>query len=168
HERQKIEKQLTVLTVDLGDFCDRWHPLTEATDGKANIELMNQANYDDVTIGNNEGIGNSKEMLNHLYDKANFTVVLDNLFDKSTLKRPSWSEEFKIFTTDQGTKVGMIAATAPFSLTYTPNGWDVRQWSDILPEIAHQLRSQVDVLVLLSHLGIDSDRIIAQEIPEID
>src|SRR5699024_12725432 len=67
-----------------------------------------------------------------------------------------------------GSKVGMFAASAPVSLTYTPDGWDVRQWSDILPEIAHQLRSQVDVLVLLSHLGIDSDRIIAQEIPEID
>lgn len=33
---------------------DRSHPLTEATLGKANIELLNDAQVDVVTIGNNE------------------------------------------------------------------------------------------------------------------
>lgn len=45
-----------VLVFDLGDAMDRVHPLTEATDGKANVELMNTINYDAVTIGNNEGL----------------------------------------------------------------------------------------------------------------
>ena len=47
----------TVVTIDLGDFSDRCHPLTEATDGRANVAIMNTLAYDLVTIGNNEGIG---------------------------------------------------------------------------------------------------------------
>lgn len=167
-ERQKVADNETVVTVDLGDFCDRWHPLTEATDGKANIKLMNQVHYDAVTIGNNEGIGNAKSELNHLYDEAEFPVILDNLFDKSTLQLPGWANEYKIMTTKAGTKVGLIGATAPFPLSYTPNGWDARNWTDILPNIVKFLRQEVDVLVLLSHLGISDDRLIAKDLPEID
>lgn len=61
---------------------DRWHPLSEATNGQENILLMNEVGYDAATIGNNEGVGNSKEELNHLYDHAEFDIILDNLFDK--------------------------------------------------------------------------------------
>ena len=45
-----------VYTFDAGDFMDRSHPLSDATEGQANIELMNKFNYNAITIGNNEGI----------------------------------------------------------------------------------------------------------------
>lgn len=48
---------------DIGDAMDRAHPLSEATNGQKNIEWMNQLHYDAVTIGNNEGLGNSHEHL---------------------------------------------------------------------------------------------------------
>lgn len=158
----------TVLTVDLGDFSDRWHPLTEATQGKGNVQLMNQVNYDYVTIGNNEGTGNSKEELDHLYDEANFKVLLANLFDNRTFERPKWAQPYHIHVTPKGTKVGLIALTAYFPLTYQPNGWDIRAWQEILPQLAIDLKKEVDVLVLLSHLGVEDDLRIAREIPEID
>lgn len=167
-EQQQSLEEEQVLTVDLGDFADRWHPLTEASDGQANVELMNQIYYDVVTIGNNEGIGNAKQVLNHLYDHANFDIVLDNLYDRQTLKLPEWAQISKIIETEQGTKIGFLAMTAPFPLTYAPNGWDVRQWTELLPELVHQLREQVDVLVFLSHLGITEDHLIAEELPQID
>ncbi|MBO1305325.1 metallophosphoesterase [Enterococcus sp. 669A] len=170
HTRQQENQQADqeVITVDLGDFVDRWHPLTEATDGQASVLLMNDIGYDAATIGNNEGVGNSKDDLNHLYDQANFDVLLDNLFDKQTLQPPVWSQASKIITTKNGTKVGLIAFTAPFPLTYSPNGWDIRQVEDILPDLVARLRPQVDVLVLMSHLGISADRHIARAQPEID
>lgn len=170
HTRQQEDRRnnQAVITVDLGDFVDRWHPLTEATNGQANVELMNQIGYDAATIGNNEGVGNSKYDLNHLYDEANFDVILDNLFDKPTLQAPDWSQVYKIITTESGTKVGLLALTAPFPLTYNPNGWDIRQVEDMLPDLIASLRPQVDVLVLMSHLGISEDRYIARTHPEID
>ena len=171
-EQQKRENEkkenTTTITVDLGDFVDRWHPLSEATDGQANVELMNNVGYDAVTIGNNEGVGNAKDQLNHLYDQANFDILLDNLFDKHLLQPPKWAKKYKIIETPQQTKIGLLALTAPFPLTYSPNGWDIRNPYDILPELVEELRPKVDILVLMSHLGIQDDRQIAQELPSID
>ena len=166
-ENEKKENTTTI-TVDLGDFVDRWHPLSEATDGQANVELMNNVGYDAVTIGNNEGVGNAKDQLNHLYDQANFDILLDNLFDKHLLQPPKWAKKYKIIETPQQTKIGLLALTAPFPLTYSPTGWDIRNPYDILPELVEELRPKVDILVLMSHLGIRDDRQIAQELPSID
>ncbi len=167
-KKQKANDHETVYTVDLGDFSDRWHPLTESTDGKANVTMMNQVDYDLATIGNNEGVGNAKDVLNHLYDEATFEVVLANLFDKQTLQIPKWAKVSKIMTTNEGTKIGFIGLTAAFPLTYSPNGWDIRSWTDILPKLVHELENQVDVIILLSHLGVEEDRLIAKELPTID
>lgn len=166
--KTKKKENTTTITVDLGDFVDRWHPLSEATDGQANVELMNNVGYDAVTIGNNEGVGNAKDQLNHLYDQANFDILLDNLFDKHLLQPPKWAKKYKIIETPQQTKIGLLALTAPFPLTYSPNGWDIRNPYDILPELVEELRPKVDILVLMSHLGIQDDRQIAQELPSID
>lgn len=163
---QTIEK--SIFTVDLGDFVDRWHPLTEATDGRANVQLMNTVNYDAATIGNNEGVGNSKSQLNTLYDEANFDVLLGNLYDPTTGKRPTWTKTHKILETPSHTKLGLIALTAPFPLTYEPNGWDIRTVDEMLPGLIQEVRSMCDVLVLMSHLGIDQDMRIATKYPEID
>jgi 2',3'-cyclic-nucleotide 2'-phosphodiesterase (5'-nucleotidase family) len=168
HEKTKEDEFTTVITVDLGDFIDRFHPLSEVSDGKANIELMNAVHYDAVTIGNNEGIGNSKEMLDHLYDHANFDVLLGNLLDGKTQKAPEWRKDYKIITTKKGTKVGLFAFTAPFPLTYEPNGWKVLFPREIMQDFVEELRPQVDVLVLMSHLGIGEDKWIARHFPEID
>lgn len=157
----------TVVTIDLGDFSDRCHPLTEATDGRANVAIMNTLAYDLVTIGNNEGIGNSKKQLEHLYDQATFEVVLANLEDPKTQTLPDFCQAYKIMTTKEGTKLGFIGLTAPFPLTYNPNGWTIKQVETVLPQLITEVAPQCDVLILLSHLGIDTDFMIAANYPEI-
>jgi len=154
--------------VDVGDFIDRWHPLTEATDGQANVELMNQLPYDLATIGNNEGVGNSKNQLEHLYDQADFDIILDNLEDPKTQQAPAFCQPYRIIETNQGTKIGFIAFTAPFSLTYQPNGWRIYQVAELLPRLLNEVRPLCDILVLMSHLGIDADLKLANQYPEID
>lgn len=57
---------------DLGDHVDRFHPISEATFGKANVELLNRLQYDAATIGNNEGITLPHQELDTLYDNAQF------------------------------------------------------------------------------------------------
>src|SRR5699024_1654510 len=170
---QKTKKELedqgqTVITVDLGDAMDRVHPLTEATDGKFNIELLNTVEYDALTIGNNEGIGNSHEQLRDLYTKSKAPVVLDNLIDLRTKKRPSWVKISKIIKTKNNTKVGLLACTAPFGPTYAMNDWKALDVDQVLPDMVKMLRPRVDVLVLMSHLGIDMDRYISEKYPECD
>ncbi|WP_057742758.1 bifunctional metallophosphatase/5'-nucleotidase [Liquorilactobacillus capillatus] len=167
--RKQLQHQgETVITVDLGDAMDRVHPLSEATNGKINIELMNTIDYDAVTIGNNEGIGNSHEQLDEMYKEATFPVILDNILNGRTRTRSEWVQTNKIITTSKGTKVGLLACTAPFEATYRMNDWIPLPVDDVLPALVKELRSKVDILVLMSHLGIDVDRAIANKYPEFD
>lgn len=167
-ERCQLEAEgKTVITLDLGDFSDRVHPLTEATDGHANTVLMNQVHYNLATIGNNEGIGNSREQLNRLYDEANFKVVLANVREQSSGQLPKWARPFDIVTTQKGTKIGFIALTAPFPLTYNPNGWDVFETDEVLPGLIKEVEACSDLIVLMSHLGIEEETRIAQVYPEV-
>ncbi|MFZ2370008.1 MAG: metallophosphatase, partial [Trichococcus flocculiformis] len=146
-----------VLLFDIGDACDRVHPLTEATNGKANIELLNQVPFDAVTIGNNEGIGNDKRQLDELYDDAEFPVVLANLYDPETDALPTWAQPYLIKTLSSGLKVGIIGLTAPLYLSYVPNGWDPKESDQVLPKILLKVAPSVDLIILLSHVGIIED-----------
>lgn len=163
-----IKDNNSVLIFDLGDSMDRVHPLTEATNGKINVKLMNTVGYDAVTIGNNEGIGNSHEQLDFLYQDANFPVILDNIKNQEDGKRPSWIKTNKIFETKNGTRIGVLACTAPFPATYEMNKWYAEKVGDVLPKLLSTLKSQTDIIILLSHLGIDVDRSLAKHFKEIN
>lgn len=166
--RQHLEEHGDrVIVIDLGDFIDRTHPLSEATNGLANIELMNSVHYDLATIGNNEGVGNNRKQLNHLYDDAHFPIILDNLFDEKTGQTPSWTVPYKLIETKES-RIGVIALTAFFPLSYTPNNWDIHPASEILPQILQRIKTEnCTTIVLMSHLGITVDREIAEAYPEI-
>lgn len=167
--RKMLEKaQTSVLAVDLGDAMDRVHPYTEATNGKINIELMNQIGYDAVTIGNNEGIGNSHQQLMDLYRDAKFPVIVDNLLDRTTGKPPKWTCQKKIFTTANNTRIGILGCTAPFDATYDMNNWEALSVDQVLPDLVRSLAAETDYIILLSHLGINWDRKLAHEYPQIN
>lgn len=165
--RANLAKGNTVITLDLGDAMDRVHPLSEATDGQANVELLNQAHYDGVTIGNNEGLGNTKYQLDHLYDKANFDVILANLVDQQTGKLPRWAIPDKLVETAQGTRVLLVGLTAPYTLTYPLVGFQPLDAQEALAARLKENEGRYDCVILLSHLGLEVDQSLAQEFPEL-
>lgn len=156
-----------VIKVDIGDNIDLSHPLTEATQGKANVQLMNRLGIQYATIGNNEGIGLSKDALNQVYDEANFTIILGNVTDEQGI--PSWAKPYHIHQTKAGTKLAFLAYTFPYYKTYQPNGWQVEDPIESLkrdleiPEVA-----SADIRILLSHLGIRTDETITKEVTGLD
>lgn len=159
----------TVFTFDIGDAMDRAHPLTEATDGASNIAMFNEVGYDAVTIGNNEGIGNPPAVLRHLYDHAQFPVVLGNLFsDADRKKLVPFAVDHLMLHTKQGTRVLVLGYTAPFITTYTANHWYPEMVGTVLPEQLARFAGQYDVCIVLSHLGIEMDRWLARHYPQID
>ncbi len=159
------EKGDMVLAFDLGDATDRVNPLTEATDGQAITRLLNQGAYDAVTIGNNEGITNTKEELNRLYDDASFTVILTNLFDAETGDVPKWAEPYQIIETPWGNRVGVFGLTTPLYTTYEKLGWTVRNPIKQTQEFFKQHQDEADFWILLSHLGIQEDRFLSKLFP---
>ena len=155
-ENNSIEN---TLRFDLGDNVDRSHPLTEATKGQANIELLNQLSLTAATVGNNEGLSLEHDDLSHLYDEANFPIVLSNLREKGKL--PAWLKESITVETDFGMKVGIIGLTFPYYLAYEPFGWDIEDPYASLDRLLPELNC--DFIILLSHLGVKYDEEIAKK-----
>lgn len=152
---------------DIGDHVDRWHPYTEGTIGKGNVQLLNELGYTAVTIGNNEGITLAHHELNTLYQEATFDVLVANLFDQSG-NRPKWVSPSKIYYTKNGLKIGVLAVTAYFEKLYEILGWHLTEPIPALEAELHNLKQEADIIVLLSHLGIHDDEKIASLHPEID
>lgn len=157
----------SVFTFDIGDAMDRVHPLTEATDGQKNVELMNEIGFDGVTIGNNEGLGNTMDQLNHLYDYANFDVILGNLLTLNDRKQPSWAKDGKIVKTKGGTRILILGLTAPYMDTYPKLGWRTISVEKMLPYLLKKFEGQADYVILLSHLGLNVDQAIAKQFPQV-
>ncbi|MFC0299011.1 bifunctional metallophosphatase/5'-nucleotidase [Geobacillus jurassicus] len=156
-----------MLLFDVGDFLDRVHPITEATRGKANVELLNRLGYDAVTIGNNEGITLDHDELDTLYERARFPVVVANLFRRDGA-RPHWALPYVVIPATETFRVGVVGATAPFVKFYELLGWKVAPPFDMLAAAVEEVKRQADCVVVLSHLGVNEDEKIAATIPGVD
>ena len=156
-----------VFLFDIGDFIDRWHPFTEATRGKGNIDLLNESHFTAVTIGNNEGVNLPYDDLNELYENAQFDVLLANFFQQNG-SHPSWVKPYKIYLSKKGTRVGVIGLTAPFTHLYGLLGWKVTEPIEELKKWMEKVKAESDIIILLSHLGLNVDESIAAEFPDID
>lgn len=154
-----------VFIFDIGDAADRAHPLVEATAGQAVTQLFNEAKFDAVTIGNNEGITYSKEALNHLYDAANFTVLLANLVDKETAQQPIWADAYKIIETNTGLKIGVFGLTEPIYDAYENLGWTAIDPIQATKRFLQKHQDKADFWIVLSHLGIHMDTKLAELFP---
>src|SRR5690625_493621 len=165
--RERNDRGEQYWTVDIGDHLDRVHPITEATMGKANVELLNEANYDFATLGNNEGITLSHSHLYHLYDKATFDVLCANIHSQ-TGDNPPWLQRSKIIRTKSNVKIGLFGITAPFSTYYNLLGWETETIDETVAREIYSLKNEADIIILLSHVGIDEDYRMAKLFPEID
>jgi 5'-nucleotidase len=164
--RKCKDKNEPYILLDIGDHMDRSHYITEGSSGQANIELMNQVGYHFATIGNNEGITFSKEHLNHMYLNAKFKLIVNNLLDCDGSK-PRWLAPYVIHECGSR-KIGIIGATANFELFYQILGWKIEDPMERIAEQVAFLRDQVDLLVIMSHLGLQRDEQLAQNIAGID
>ncbi|MCF3943249.1 bifunctional metallophosphatase/5'-nucleotidase [Oceanobacillus alkalisoli] len=153
--------------VDIGDHMDRVHPISEASMGKANVELLNEVGYDAVTLGNNEGITLSHDDLYHLYDEADFQVVCANLKHKEE-HPPDWLHDTQVLRTESGVRIGLIGLTAPFNAFYQLLGWHLTSPFEELEKQLDSLKQKTDIIILLSHLGLSEDEAIARKFPDID
>lgn len=156
-----------MLLIDIGDHIDRFHPISEASYGKINVKLLNQLEYDYATIGNNEGITMSYEHLDSLYDEAEFKVLLANLFDREE-KLPNWAQPYDIHVLPGGFNIGIIGLTVHYIALYKLLGWNIKDPLVILRESLDELKNKTDMIVLMSHLGINDDEQIARDFPEVD
>jgi 5'-nucleotidase len=168
-ERKQWHKEAGEETVlfDIGDHMDRWHPYTEGTHGKGNVELLNDAGYQYVTIGNNEGITLPHDSLDRLYERAQFKVLAANIYTTGGT-RPDWAIPYVIHTTSKGTRIGLIGVTAFFENFYSKLGWQIQEPFMELAKQINKIKTETDIVIVLSHLGLNDDERLAEDFPEID
>ncbi|MFJ7745236.1 bifunctional metallophosphatase/5'-nucleotidase [Peribacillus sp. NPDC097295] len=168
-ERRQLHQETgeEAVILDIGDHVDRWHPFSEGTMGKGNIDLLNEAGYQYATIGNNEGITVPHEALDTLYKDAHFKVLAANIYYLDDT-RPDWALPYWIHTTKKGTKLAMIGLTAFFQKFYRALDWHITEPFVELQRQLKQIKGMADVVIVLSHLGIHDDERMAEDFPEID
>lgn len=163
----RLQHNGAVLLLDIGDHMDRAAPETEGTMGQANVDVLNLTGYDAITIGNNEGLTFTPEQLDQAYAGLACEIVCGNLLDARTGKPPEWMKRHAMLER-AGFKVGLIGATAAYVEFYKLLGLTAL---DPLEEIARsvkELRSEVDLVIVMSHLGLSFDRQLAEQVPGID
>ena len=167
-KKDTADKNEKVIVTDLGDHMDRMQLETEGTNGKVNVAVLNRTGVDVATIGNNEGLTFTKSVLAKIYQERNFKIVACNIKDDETDCLPDWLDEFWIQEISDNLKIGWIGATASYETFYKLQGWNIKNPLPIIKEIVEKIKPKVDIIILLSHLGLRSDEIIAREIPGID
>lgn len=167
-EERKVWGASRVLAIDCGDHMDRMRMESEGSGGRVNLELLREAGYEAVTLGNNEGLTCSADMLEQLYGTpAGFAVVCANMRVSATGDRPEWMLPYTVIEKN-GLAIGLVGATANFSEFYALLGWTTSEPLAAIREQVREIRNRCDIVVVMSHLGITLDRQMAEEIDGID
>ena len=127
------------------------------------IELMNRTGFDLCAVGNHEWDGNVVNLRNDI-ERAKFPFLCANVFIPDTVNLDI--KPFVIIE-NQGVKmavIGMIEVRHDGIPGAHPNNLkkvSFKPAHDVLPEYQY-LRNQNDVVILLSHCGIEDDMELAQ------
>jgi 2',3'-cyclic-nucleotide 2'-phosphodiesterase (5'-nucleotidase family) len=155
----------TVWLVDAGDFYGGT-PFSIEYKGEAEIAAMNAAGYDFATLGNHE-FNNSPAHLKKLLAQARFEFLCANAVEKHGGKTlvPSYT-----IRSVGPVKVALFGLVTRDARSYPA----ARESIEILDEIqtarrmAAELKSQADILILISHCGEKVDHAIAEAVKTID
>ncbi|MDQ0890333.1 5'-nucleotidase [Paenibacillus sp. V4I9] len=157
-----------VLTLDIGDHMDRMRPETEGTNASANLEIMNATGYEAMVMGNNEGLTFTPELLRTVVkEHAKFPIIGSNIVEVATNKTPDWM--LSTLTIEKsGLSIGIIGVTAAYQAYYELLGWYVTDPIEAVKVYTRLLRPRVDIIIVMSHLGLRSDQRMAEELEGID
>jgi 5'-nucleotidase/UDP-sugar diphosphatase len=144
-------------------------PISSITKGRSQIELMNIINPDAMTLGNHEfdyGLENLEKDLS----LAHFPVLNANIFDERNGK--NFQEPYLVKTFGDVT-VGIIGLIIPdlSILTMRENIKGLRMLNEVQvvrKYIAELKKQGVNLIVVLSHIGVNADEALADSIRSID
>lgn len=163
-------KNIPTLLVDAGDFF-MGSLEGSLTKGKAIVDLYNLLKYDATTFGNHEfdfGIDNLKK----LSEITKFPFIVSNLYESNSNKEIPFIKPY-LFKSYEDLKVAIIGVTTEETpkismpqnvekLFFKNPIITIKSYQKILKDPSIQLH------IVLSHLGVDMDKQLAKEIPEID
>lgn len=164
-KQERTNNKGIVLVLDAGNtLAGQW--LAQETQGRVMVEAMNAMAYDAMTLGQVD-FQLGLDQLKQRAAEAKFPFLAANLVN-TTDKQPLFKATTIIER--QGTKIGIIGLTEPEAIQLPGVKEKVTALNTIetVRRYVGELRGQVDILILLSHLGIDQDKTVAQQVQGID
>lgn len=165
-----------LLLVDSGDlFFDRYRnaiPAEQLTPMSEKARLIlacyNLLGYDALGIGDDD-LTLGRDFLLDLSRGAHFPFISSNLLDKQTKEALFRTH---VILEKGGLTIGIFSLVSPYFLSNesdsTIRGITFQEPFDKARDIIAQIRSQADLVVLLSHLGFTADIELAETVPGID
>jgi 5'-nucleotidase/UDP-sugar diphosphatase len=159
----KLRNEKPTLLLAAGDMIqgNNWANLFQ---GESVIEMMNAMQFDAMVTGNHE-FDFGQEVLKRRLNEAKFPVLAANVEGMEGL-RPYILREIN------GIKVAIIGVvTDETPLTTHPRnvtGLKFMSPEEALNKYLRELRPKADLIIVLSHLGHNVDRIIAEKVKGID
>ncbi|MGL4774633.1 MAG: bifunctional metallophosphatase/5'-nucleotidase [Clostridium sp.] len=153
------------LILDAGDFADFKRMELLGTNGYAAVDLLKCGGYDAIAIGNNEtfnGTGSLRNMASNgsiPFLTCNIEEINDGDF-KGVLK--------SVIINKNNVNILIIGTSPSLGPFNEMLGF---KSLDMIKSVKYEVdnhHGEYDVCILLSHLGMDSDKILAHEIPQID
>lgn len=143
--------------------------IAQLTRGKAILDVMNAIGYDAMTLGNHE-VDFGPAVLQEHIRQAQFPVIAANLVQSKSgqlVTKPYVVKDLG------GLKIGLLGLAYPHTEQTTARknvtGFSFQDPIQTSAHYVKELRSQsVDLVVLLSHCGLSSDKKIAEHVPGID
>lgn len=140
------------LVVDSGDAFQGL-PVSNNSKGDEMAKAMNGVGYDAMTIGNHE-FDFGYDQLMRLQKQLNFPMVSSNIYKNGQrVFQPS------TIVNKNNIRYGIVGVTTPETKTKTsPTAVEGVEFKDPLPSVTQamtDIKNNVDVFVILSHLGVD-------------
>ncbi|MFA6619016.1 MAG: bifunctional UDP-sugar hydrolase/5'-nucleotidase [Candidatus Neomarinimicrobiota bacterium] len=157
------------LKVNAGDDF-QGSPISSMTKGYSQIEILNKVKPDFFTLGNHEFDYGWKNLDSLRRNEAKFMMYSANLLDSESGE--TVTPEFRIFKRD-GYTFALIGITTPYldELTIPKNleGLKLADPAETVKNVMKKLESRnIDLFIVVSHMGIGLDKKLAREVPEID
>ena len=138
--------------------------------GEPVVEIMNYLKFDAMAVGNHE-FDWGQEVLQKLSSISNFPYLSANIVDKDGKYLP-YLKPYVIIER-KGIKIAIIGLTTPETAYITKPDYvkDLKFLDpvEILPNIIDDVRNKgANLVVVLSHLGFDADKELAEKVSGID
>ncbi len=162
------------LLVDGGDILTGT-PLTaleeEGARGTPMLRFMEALGYDAWVVGNHE-FDRGLENLKVLAGKSTFVTLSANLRDKAGKEALLPNQAFSHVFAVNGVRIGVIGATTDSLRTLvSPKDWARMSPLPVAEAVraeAARLDPDTDILVALTHIGVDDDKKLAAAVPGLD
>ena len=167
-------EQPNVVFINAGDDYEKGSVAENFSEGRATLEITHAAGYDIRALGNHDFAWDEAQVLEFV-DAPHGDVVCANVRYVGQHKRP-WRAERLVTRTFEGVTVGFFGCVSgPWDENNERVDGDFypafpmrTDYHALVGELLAEARETCDVLVMVSHLGLKTDRALCEAHPEID